>query len=239
MFTGIINGQGDVLAVETRQGEARLVIHARYDLPDIVTGESIAVNGVCLTVEKAGYRRFTAYASAETMARTNLGRLRAGTSRVNLERALAVGDRLGGHIVSGHVDCVAKVDSIRQRGESRCIRVLFPAILGPEVIVKGSVALDGVSLTVNDCGPDFLEVNVIPETWRETTVAVWTAGSYINMETDLVGKYIRKMLTSYLETYIKSEKCALEDCAMEEPHEKKVRSQHTISLDFLRENGFF
>ncbi len=239
MFTGIINGQGDVLAVDSRQGEARLVIHARYDLSDIVTGESIAVNGVCLTVEKAEYRRFTAYASAETMARTNLGSLRAGTSRVNLERALAVGDRLGGHIVSGHVDCVARVGSIRQKGESRCIRVLFPACLGPEVIVKGSVALDGISLTVNDCGPGFLDVNVIPETWRETTVAAWTTGSHINMETDLLGKYVRQMLTPYLKKDIESKDCDMEDCAIQEFHEKKIRSQHTISLDFLRENGFF
>lgn len=233
MFTGIINGQGDVLAVENRQGESRLTIQARYDLADIVVGESIAVNGACLTVETGAWRRFTAYASAETMGRTNLGRLKPGGSRVNLERALAVGDRLGGHIVSGHVDCVAKVLGVRQVGESRRIRVGFPASFGPEVIVKGSVALDGVSLTVNDCGPDFLEVNVIPETWRETTVAEWTPGTPVNMETDVLGKYVRRMLAPY------AGGSGHATGGAGEPDGGEKWREGGLSLDFLRENGFF
>ena len=170
MFTGIINGQGKVLAVESRGHETRFRIQALYNLADIILGESIAVNGTCLTVETSGPSLFSAYASAETMQRTALGLLKPG-AKVNLERALAVGDRLGGHIVSGHVDCVAEILSVRREGESRRIRIGFPASFGAEVIGKGSVALDGISLTVNDCGPDFLEVNVIPETWRATTVA--------------------------------------------------------------------
>ena len=158
MFTGIINGQGKVLAVESRGHETRFRIQALYDLADIILGESIAVNGTCLTVETSGPSLFSAYASAETMQRTALGLLKPG-AKVNLERALAVGDRLGGHIVSGHVDCVAEILSVRREGESRRIRIGFPASFGAEVIGKGSVALDGISLTVNDCGPDFLEVN--------------------------------------------------------------------------------
>ena len=117
MFTGIINGSGLVVAVENMGNEARLSIQARFHLPDIVTGESIAVNGTCLSVEKGAAGRFTAYASGETMTRTTLAALKPG-SRVNLERALALGDRLGGHIVSGHVDCVARVERISRLRES-------------------------------------------------------------------------------------------------------------------------
>ena len=140
---------------------------------------------------------------------------------VAAELALAVGDRLGGHIVSGHVDCVAEILSVRQEGESRRIRIGFPVSFGAEVIGKGSVALDGISLTVNDCGPDFLEVNVIPETWRVTTVAEWVPGTRINMETDVIGKYVRHMMAPHL------------GLASEEAKTGK------LSVEFLRENGFF
>ena len=220
MFTGIINGQGKLLAVESRGHETRFRIQALYDLADIILGESIAVNGTCLTVETSGPSLFSAYASAETMRRTALGLLKPG-AKVNLERALAVGDRLGGHIVSGHVDCVAEILSVRQEGESRRIRIGFPASFGAEVIGKGSVALDGISLTVNDCGPDFLEVNVIPETWRVTTVAEWAPGTRINMETDVISKYVRHMVAPHL------------GLASEEAKAGK------LSVEFLRENGFF
>ena len=214
------NGQGKVLAVESRGHETRFRIQALYDLADIILGESIAVNGTCLTVETSGPSLFSAYASAETMQRTALGLLKPG-AKVNLERALAVGDRLGGHIVSGHVDCVAEILSVRREGESRRIRIGFPASFGAEVIGKGSVALDGISLTVNDCGPDFLEVNVIPETWRATTVAEWAPGTRINMETDVIGKYVRHMVAPHL------------GLASEEAKAGK------LSVEFLRENGFF
>lgn len=126
-----------------------------------------------------------------------------------------------GHIVSGHVDCVAEILSVRREGESRRIRIGFPASFGAEVIGKGSVALDGISLTVNDCGPDFLEVNVIPETWRATTVAEWAPGTRINMETDVIGKYVRHMVAPHL------------GLASEEAKAGK------LSVEFLRENGFF
>lgn len=224
MFTGIINGQGDVLTVKSGMKETWLQIQARYDLAALVIGESIAVNGACLTVESGTNGRFSAYASAETIQCTSLGQLKPG-SRVNLERALAVGDRLGGHLVSGHVDCVAQIRAVRQEGESRRIRIGFPEAFGQEVIPKGSVALDGVSLTVNDCGADFLEVNVIPETWRVTTVAAWTPGTVINMETDVIGKYVRQMLRPFLST--------TSDTA------QSTGQDGRISLDFLRENGFF
>ena len=221
MFTGLINGQGQVLSLHSNGKESHLKIEALFALDTIALGESIAVNGTCLSVESAGFRTFSAYASAETMQRTSLGQLKPG-SRVNLERALALGDRFGGHIVSGHVDCVARVSSVRMAGESRCIRLEFPEEFAPEIVRKGSVALDGISLTINACGPNFLEVNVIPETWRVTTVGTWKAGTPVNMETDIVGKYIHHMMTPYL------------------PDRHQAAEQKPgLSLDFLRENGFF
>ena len=219
MFTGIIHGQGDILSVQPHGGETRLTIQALYDLSKLEIGESIAVNGVCLTVESYGPRLFTAYASAETMSRTNLGRLKPGR-RANLERALALGDRLGGHLVSGHVDCLAEVLSVDPAGQSRRIRLGFPEERGQEVVPKGSVTLDGISLTVNTCGADFLEVNIIPETWRSATVADWTPGVRVNMETDIIAKYVRRMLHPWAA-------------------QPQGATDSDLTEDFLRKHGFF
>lgn len=196
MFTGLILGKGTVRSLERRGGDARLRIQAGFDLPDLQGGESIAVSGACLTVETFGPGWFTAFVSAETLSVTSLGKLRVG-SVVNLERAMAMGDRLGGHLVSGHVDCLAEVVSAAPDGQSTRYRLSFPAGFGPEVIRKGSVALDGISLTINACGQDWLEVNVIPETMAVTTVGQWSPGRAVNMETDLIGKYVRRMLTAW------------------------------------------
>lgn len=193
MFTGIIQCEGEVLSVRREGPERRFRIRPAEPFAGLTDGESIAVSGVCLSVEEHDRDSFTAYASAETVSRTTLGELAPG-GRVNLERALAVGDRLGGHMVSGHVDCVAVVQSVARRGESLSCRLDFPAVYGREVIPKGSVALDGISLTINACGADFLEVNIIPDTRRRTTMAAWRPGSRVNMETDLVGKYVAHML---------------------------------------------
>jgi len=218
MFTGIIHGTGRVAALDRRGGETRLTIRPDFALRDYVTGESIAVNGVCLTVETFGADWFSAYASAETLAVTNLGSLRV-SSPVNLERALALGDRLGGHLVSGHVDCLAEVVSIRDAGQSRIYRLGFPSRHATQVIPKGSVALDGISLTVNDCGQDYLEVNIIPATQRETTISGWAPGQRINMETDVIGKYVERMLAPWTTGH-----------AQPKPQ--------TITPDFLKEHGF-
>lgn len=217
MFTGIVLGQGEVLAVENKGDDSRLSIKALFELPNLVVGESIAVNGACITVETGADNRFTGYVSAESLRVTTLGSLKAG-STVNLERALALGDRLGGHLVSGHVDAVATVRSIESVGESRRIVIEFPENCAPEVIMKGSVALDGVSLTINACDARTLTVNVIPETWRVTSVGRWKTGTHINFETDLLGKYVRRNLTLGSETGT----------------EPKSR----IDEHFLRENGF-
>ena len=222
MFTGLVQGQGSVLAVERRGEQRRFLLRTHFPVPKLTVGESIAVNGACLTVETGqelgSYAEFQAYASGETISRTTLGELAAG-SVVNLERALALGDRLGGHIVSGHVDGVATVYSVEARGDSRRIVLAFPETLAPEVIEKGSVALDGISLTINACSDTTLEVNVIPETWRVTTVGRWRTGSRVNMETDVLGKYVRRQLRF-----------------LDSP--PQAPSRRGVDLDLLRENGF-
>uniref|UniRef100_A0A7C3W8X7 Riboflavin synthase n=1 Tax=Fundidesulfovibrio putealis TaxID=270496 RepID=A0A7C3W8X7_9BACT len=215
MFTGLVQGLGVVESLTARAGQMRLALRARFPLRDVVLGESIAVNGACLTVEAALDNGFTAYASAETMDKTNLGALSQGAT-VNLERALALGDRLGGHLVSGHVDCLARVQSVTDAGESVRLRLSFPAEHGIFVVPKGSVALDGVSLTVNDCGQDWLEVNVIPSTQGETTIGDWKPGRQVNMETDLIGKYVARMLA---------------------PHASASKASN-ITEDFLKLHGF-
>jgi riboflavin synthase len=217
MFTGLVLGQGRVRAIEARGDQVRLVVAPLFALDDIVIGESIAVNGACLTVESASGGAFSVYASAETTSRTSLGALRPG-GVVNLERALKLSDRLGGHLVSGHVDCLATVAEVRPAGESRVYRLEFPADQGPFVIEKGSVCLDGVSLTINACGPNWLEVNVIPETRRVTTIEGWKPGYRVNMETDLIGKYVSRMLAPW----------------QGNPGAKPGG----LSLEFLREHGF-
>jgi riboflavin synthase len=214
MFTGIVMGRGELAHRERRGDELRLSVRALFPLPDLAGGESVAVNGVCLTVEQPHADGFSAYASARTLSRTNLSSLPVRAA-LNLERALAVGDRLGGHIVSGHVDAVGTVVRITPAGQSRCVRLAHDPQLAPEIIARGSITLDGVSLTVNDCGSDFLEVNVIPETWNRTTLSGWNPGTPVNMETDIIGKYVRHVLAT---------------------RQEGERSRVTLAL--LRENGF-
>ena len=188
-------------------------------------GESISVNGTCLSVEPHEGSVFSLYASRETMNRTTLSKLHEG-SLVNLERALAVGDRLGGHIVAGHVDCLATVESITRSGDSLVCRLGFPEAFGPEVVSKGSVALDGISLTINECGKNFLTVNIIPDTQERTTMRLWKPGVSVNMETDIIGKYVRRQLPGSRDGANGDEKGA-------------AASSAGITRDFLLGNGFF
>jgi riboflavin synthase len=219
MFTGIIQTTGVVSGLEKKGPEIRMKISLESTFQNLSRGESIAVNGVCLTVEDFGRDWFYVYASSQTMKITNLGSLKHG-HKVNLERALSLGDRLGGHLVSGHVDCLGKIISIEKAGESIIYTISFPEQYSRQVIDKGSVALDGISLTVIECGSDFLIVNIIPATQKETTVSDWTKGSRVNMETDLIGKYVEKMLGS----------------AVTGKSDQKPESR--ITGDFLREHGF-
>ncbi len=218
MFTGLAAGMGEISALRRSGSEMRLVVRPLFRMDDIQPGESVAVNGACLTVETFGSGDFTAYASEETVSRTNLGGLGRG-GLVNLERALSLGARLGGHIVSGHVDCLAEVVSVSRAGQSTVFRLRFPEEYAGQVIPKGSIALDGVSLTINNCGTDFLEVNVIPATLEATTLRAWKPGAKVNMETDVLGKYVQR---------------ALSLTGKAGGAEKESR----VSMEFLREHGF-
>lgn len=194
MFTGIVEDVGSVLFVERKSADALFVIGVdKIPAAQIGAGESIAVNGVCLTAVAAGERDFSAQASRETLSRTGLSGLRAG-SGVNLERSLRAGDRMGGHIVTGHVDGVGTVRSRTPVGESVVFSFSIPRELSRYVVEKGSIAVDGVSLTVNSAGAEEFSVNIIPHTLRETVFSGLRAGAKVNLECDIIGKYVEKLL---------------------------------------------
>lgn len=194
MFTGIVEDVGRVLFVERKSGDALFVIGVdKIPAAQIGTGESVAVNGVCLTAVAAGERDFSAQASRETLSRTGLSGLRAG-SGVNLERSLRAGDRMGGHMVTGHVDGVGTVRSRTPAGESVVFSFSIPRELSRYVVEKGSIAVDGVSLTVNSAGGEEFSVNIIPHTLRETMFSGLRVGANVNLECDIIGKYVEKLL---------------------------------------------
>jgi len=194
MFTGIVTDLGEVRRVIGGEGrETRFEISSRYDSASIDLGASIAHNGVCLTVVETGPGWHAVEASAETLSKTTLGGWTAGT-RINLERALKVGDELGGHIVSGHVDGVARVVDIRPENESKRYTFETPEDLAKFVAPKGSVALDGVSLTVNEVDGRRFGVNIIPHTQSVTTFGGYAVGDSVNMEIDMLARYVARLL---------------------------------------------
>lgn len=195
MFTGLIQGIGEVELV--RETAAGRELRVRCPYTDLVDGESIALNGACLTVRSAGKGWFEAAAVLTTLERTAIGDWTKGT-RVNLERALQAGDRLGGHIVQGHVDCVAVVTSHAARGDAVLIDVDLPAALEPLFVLHGSVAIDGVSLTVNELMPRGLQVALIDYTLRHTTLGALRTGSRVHIEADVMAKHVRRLLEPYL-----------------------------------------
>ena len=197
MFTGIITDIGEVVATEKR-GDTRIAIACRYDPSSIAVGASIACSGVCLTAIDVGRHAdgrglFVVEASAETLARTTLGRWRPGTL-VNLERPLKTGDELGGHLVAGHVDGIAEIVSIKPEGDSRRLRFRVPAELARFVAPKGSVALDGTSLTVNEVEGEEFGVNVIAHTLAVTTWGRAEPGMPVNVEVDILARYVARLM---------------------------------------------
>lgn len=197
MFTGIVTGVGEVVGIETR-GDTRLSIACGYDPGSIQLGASISCSGACLTVVETGRSadgrgQFAADFSAETLEKTTIGGWRVG-SRVNLERALKVGDELGGHLMTGHVDGVAEILSITPEGDSRRFRFRVPRQLARFVAPKGSVALDGVSLTVNEVEGDEFGVNIIPHTLAVTTWGEARVGDGGNIEIDTLARYVARLM---------------------------------------------
>jgi riboflavin synthase len=195
MFTGIIAGTGKLLEKQAAGGGQTYRIEAGFDLPDPNEGESIAVNGVCLTAYAIASRTFLVDVSPESLSRTTLSELVIG-SRVNMERALRLSDRLGGHIVSGHVDCVTHVIEKRPADEFTIFTFVLPESLGRYVIEKGSVTIDGISLTVNSCSGGRFSVSIIPHTLQMTTLGLLRKGSRVNIEVDIIGKYVEKLLAT-------------------------------------------
>jgi riboflavin synthase len=199
MFTGIVTDIGTVRSAEQR-GDLRLVIATSFDLDTVDLGASIACSGVCLTVVDKGDDWFAVDLSGETVARTAADRWRAG-AKLNLERSLKLGDEIGGHIVTGHVDAVGEVIGVCPEGDSKRIGIKIPRALGGMIAAKGSVALDGASMTVNDVsdaddGSTNFSINVIPHTASHSTLGELAPGTQLNVEVDVLARYIDRMLAA-------------------------------------------
>ena len=193
MFTGIVEELGEVTAVENLGDASRFRLRGPLVTEGAKHGDSIAVNGVCLTVVDFGDGEFTADVMAETLNRSSLGALEEG-SRVNLERPMAVGDRLGGHIVQGHVDNVGTVLERKPSENWEIVKISLPADLTRYVVEKGSITVDGVSLTVVDAGPDYFTISLIPTTLALTTLGIKQPGDPVNLEVDVIAKYVERLL---------------------------------------------
>jgi riboflavin synthase len=194
MFTGIIQAVGSIASLQQRGGDLRLGIETgRLPLEDVALGDSIAVSGVCLTVVELGGSRFFADVSGETLRRTSLGGLGVGDA-VNLEKALTLATRLGGHLVSGHVDGIGSVIARRQDSRSVQFTIQAPDDLARYIAVKGSICVDGVSLTVNAVSGASFELNIVPHTLEETTLADFRVGRQVNLEVDLIARYLERLL---------------------------------------------
>jgi len=217
MFTGIIQGRGSVVSFKSVRGGQAFVFEADFDIDNPVEGESIAVNGACLTAYDIGGRRFSVDVSPESLSRTTLGSLRLGRN-VNLERALQLSDRLGGHIVSGHIDCVGALVEQKRDGDFTILDFSLPADLDRYIIEKGSITIDGISLTVNACSKGRASVSIIPHTMQMTTLGELKPGTKVNIEVDIIGKYVEKLL---------SEKSGAET------------NEIVINRGFLAEKGFY
>ena len=199
MFTGIVTDVGTVRSAEQR-GDLRLVIATGYDMDSVDLGASIACSGACLTVVDKGEDWFAVDVSAETVSKTAADHWREG-ARLNLERSLRLGDEVGGHIVTGHVDAVGTVATVSPEGDSKRVGISVPDALGPMIAAKGSVALDGVSMTVNDVrdagnATTLFSVNVIPHTGDHTTLGELAPATQLNVEVDVLARYINRMLAT-------------------------------------------
>jgi len=195
MFTGIIEELGHVRAIEQRGEDARIVIAARTVTEGSHEGDSIAVNGVCLTALDLRPDSFAADVSRETLMRSTLGGLKTG-SPVNLERAVTPATRLGGHIVQGHVDARGSFLGTEDHGESRTMRFGYPPEIARYIVLKGSITVEGISLTIANLADEFFEIAVIPKTWEVTNFQYLKPGNEVNLEVDIIAKYVERILTA-------------------------------------------
>ena len=197
MFTGIIEELGSVRTIEERGENARIVIGARIVTEETKHGDSIAVNGVCLTALDVQPDSFAADVSRETLLRSTLGALRPGTP-VNLERAVTPATRLGGHIVQGHVDARGRLSGVEDHGESWTVRIEYPKEIARYFVFKGSVAVEGISLTIAALTDEYFEVAIIPKTWEVTNLSHLKPGDAVNLEVDVIAKYVERLVAARL-----------------------------------------
>ena len=217
MFTGIIESLGTVESIQNVGGDVRLRIQTDLDMSDVHLGDSIATNGICLTVIDFGSNWYAADVSRESLNRTTLEHWKAGQA-VNVEKAMLPTTRFGGHIVSGHVDAVGEITVVRLDARSIYFEVTAPKEIARYLAEKGSVTVDGISLTINHLRGNILSLNFIPHTAERTNIGTWKAGTRVNLEVDVLARYIERLL--------------LGDKAAETTQQSK------ISMDFLAENGF-
>ena len=194
MFTGIIEGTGTISGIKPAGQSRRMAINADYELDNTKIGDSIAVNGACLTVVSFSGKRFEVDLSPETVVKTTLGKAKIGDS-VNLERALCISDRIDGHLVSGHIDGIGTIKSRKTEENAIIITFNIPESVSYYIIKKGSVAVDGISLTVNECDHESFQVSIIPHTAKLTTLGFKKISDSVNVETDMIGKYVERFVT--------------------------------------------
>lgn len=217
MFTGIIESLGTVESLQNVGGDVRLRIGTDLDMSDVHLGDSIATNGICLTVIDWGEHWYAADVSRESLNRTTLGSWKVG-QRVNVEKAMLPTTRFGGHIVSGHVDAVGEITIVREDARSLYFEVTAPPEIARYLAEKGSITVDGISLTINHLRGHILSLNLIPHTAERTNIATWKSGSKVNLEVDVLARYIERLMMG--------NKAA------------ETTPQSKISLDFLAQNGF-
>ena len=215
MFTGIIESIGNIERIQHKSGDVKLTIDVgQLDMSDVALGDSISCNGVCLTVIEFSSKNYTADVSGETLRLTSLGNMAIGSS-VNLEKALTPTTRLGGHLVSGHVDGIGEIMAIKNDSRSIKFEIKVPLELARYIAKKGSICVDGVSLTVNEIEEEIFSINLVPHTLKETSASEYKVGSKVNLEVDLLARYLERLLMG-----------------------QKTDSRSKITKDLLQNNGF-
>ncbi|NPD85221.1 riboflavin synthase [Lentimicrobium sp. L6] len=218
MFTGLIEEVGEISSIRAGQNSYQFTIKANKVLEDVKIGDSVCTNGACLTVTAITSQRFTVDIMSETVEKTNFSELKIG-SKVNLERALRLSDRLGGHLVSGHIDGIGKVKAIHKDDIAWRIHISTTAFILHQILDKGSIAIDGISLTIIKVEDDSFEVSIIPHTAQETTLLGKNINDTVNLETDMIGKYVQRFLSP-------------------STAQTKNQPKKSFDMDFLAKNGF-